>query len=69
MSQGGLELGKGCRERIDLRLQPLAVSTRGSGFGSHAALFYAFSDQRHYPVNRHGRIEQKGQEAREAQPK
>src|SRR5262249_50493524 len=50
---GGAELGNGRRERLDTRLQPLAVDTRGSGFGPHAALFYAFSDKRHYPVNRY----------------
>jgi hypothetical protein len=31
----------------------LAVGTRGGDCGSHAALFYDFSDRRHYPVNRY----------------
>src|SRR3954447_18685810 len=53
LAQGGLEFGNFGRERIDLRLQPFAVGTRGSGFDSHAALFYDFPDRWQYSVNRH----------------
>src|SRR3954468_5913450 len=53
LGHGGLEPGHRRGQGIDLRLQALAVGTGGRGFGSHAALFYDFQDQRHYPVNRY----------------
>ena len=60
LSQGGLKFGNGRGQRIDLRLQPFTVDTRDTGLGSHAALFYAFPDQWHYPVNRYGFADKMG---------